>query len=478
MGWLVDLDDDEQSRSIATCLRRVDPAETWTTTTWGTTWSSSTSGAGVVICSRASTELHHLLRAAVADRRQPVVLSRAGAVLDPWPLLAAGAIDVVEWTGDPGPISARLRRQREIDDLVSSPAVTGSIRGSSPALREALRMLVTVARYGTGPILVLGETGTGKELAARVAHELRVADGRGHLVVVDCTTIVPSLSGSELFGHERGAFTGALSVRTGACAAANGGTLLLDEVGELPLELQSELLRVVQEGTYKRVGSDTWQTTRFRLICATNRDLEAEVAAGRFRADFYYRIAASVVRMPPLRDRLEDVVPLFCEFVAHAQGGVEPPQLAPVLEHALRCRPYPGNLRDLRQLALRVAARHVGSGPLTPGDLAPIDRPESVPTGSAGPDGMTRLDGTTGRDGMTGPTLADAVRAQLGAGLTLRDLRERVADLAVRLTLQECGGNVRAAAARLGVTDRALHLRRAQNRNEPTGGVSSRASSE
>ena len=331
MGWLIDLDDDAASRSIAECLRGADPDRPWSAECRG--------GAGVVLCSEVRPALHRVLRRAGDGHGQPVVVTRAGAALDPWPLLAAGAVDVVEWEGDPGPDHARLRRLCEIDELVGSPEVTGPIRGSSPALRDTLRSLVTVARYGTGPILVLGETGTGKELAARVAHSLSAADGHGHLVVVDCTTIVPSLSGSELFGHERGAFTGAMSVRTGACAAANGGTLLLDEVGELPLELQSELLRVVQEGTYKRVGSDTWQNTRFRLICATNRDLEAEVSAGRFRSDFYHRIAASVVRMPPLRDRPEDVVPLFREFVAQACGRPEPPRLAPALERALWCRP-------------------------------------------------------------------------------------------------------------------------------------------
>ena len=123
------------------------------------------------------------------------------------------------------------------------------------------------------------------------------------LIVVDCTTIVPTLSGSEFFGHERGAFTGAMSAREGAFAAADRGTLFLDEVGELPMTMQAELLRVIQEGTYKRVGADRWRTTRFRLVCATNRNLEAELAAGRFRLDLFHRLAANLVRLPPLRER-------------------------------------------------------------------------------------------------------------------------------------------------------------------------------
>ena len=253
MGWLIDLDDDAASRSIADCLRRADPDEPWT--------AKRRSGAGVVLCSSANAALHRVLRG--AGHCQPVVVTRAGAALDPWPLLAAGAADVVEWEGDPHPVCTRLRRLREIDELIGSP------RGHRAHPRLPARPCGTPCatwsrprKFGGGPILITGETGTGKELAAKVAHTVSAAGRSGHLVVVDCTTIVPTLSGSELFGHERGAFTGAVSVRTGACAAANGGTLMLDEVGELPLELQPELLRVVQEGMYKRVGADTWQHSR------------------------------------------------------------------------------------------------------------------------------------------------------------------------------------------------------------------------
>jgi transcriptional regulator with GAF, ATPase, and Fis domain len=377
-----------------------------------------------------------------------IVVAPAGDHPEPWSLLASGAADLVLWNGDPNPVLARLARLHEIERLVAAPPVSGLMLGSSPALRRALRDLVTAARFGRGPILILGETGTGKELAARVAHTVSAERSTGQLVVVDCTTIVPTLSGSELFGHERGAFTGAATVRTGACAAASGGTLLLDEVGELPLDLQPELLRVVQEGMYKRVGSDRWQRSDFRLICATNRDLESEVAAGRFRSDFYYRIAASTIRLPPLRERPEDIVPLFTAFIAQANGALAGVELSAAVSAFVRQRDYPGNLRDLRQLALRVASRHVGPGPITPGDLPVADRPL---TAVAAPS-------------TNGSGLAESVLAQLRDGLTLRELREQVADLAVDIALREAGGNVRAAAARLGVTDRALHLRRAQRR--------------
>ncbi|HWO58720.1 MAG TPA: sigma 54-interacting transcriptional regulator [Umezawaea sp.] len=407
--------------------------------------------AGLVLCSRESAALDDLLSRTASAGWHVIVVS-AGKGLEPWSVLAGGAADVVTWDGDPAAVLSRLARAREVDELVRAPQVTSTMRGSSPALAAALRDLVTAARFARGPILILGETGTGKELAARVAH--RMGSASGQLVVVDCTTIVPSLSGSELFGHEKGAFTGAVNVRIGACAAANGGTLLLDEVGELPSGLQSELLRVVQEGTYKRVGSDTWHTTRFRLVCATNRDLAEEVRAGRFRADLYHRIAASTVRMPPLRERPEDVVPLFTAFVAEAQGRADPVRLTPWVERVVRNREYPGNLRDLRQLAQRVAARHVGPGPVTPGDLPHADRPDrSRPV--LEPDGEARD---------LGELLDRVVRVHLAAGTNLRDLRERVAEVAVDAALSESGGNVRAAAVRLGVTDRALHHRLAEAR--------------
>jgi transcriptional regulator with GAF, ATPase, and Fis domain len=406
---------------------------------------------GVVVCSTGSRDLNEVLAATAGTMAHVIVVSEAGSRLDPWSLLAQGATDVMIWDDDPRPIQARLERLVEVERVVDSPVVADVIRGSSRALRHALRDLVTAARFGSGPILITGETGTGKELAAKVAHAVSAAGRSGHLVVVDCTTIVPTLSGSELFGHERGAFTGAVSVRTGACAAANGGTLLLDEVGDLPLDLQPELLRVVQEGTYKRVGADTWQRTKFRLICATNRALGDEVAAGRFRADFYYRIAAYPVRLPPLRERLEDVMPLFRGFLSEAKGTAEPIAVTSAVETVLRRRDYPGNLRDLRQLAFRVAARHVGPGPVTPGDLPADDRPPLPEREQAPTDGHSAA-------------LAESVREHLRDGMTLKELREHVADLAVAAALEESGGNVRVAAALLGVTDRALHLRRAQRR--------------
>jgi len=360
-----------------------------------------------------------------------------------WALLARGVEDVISWTGDEtvGVVLARLERWREVDRLLSSRMVASLVPGRSSAMRRLLVDLVELAAYGTGPILLVGETGTGKELAARLVHA--VAKDSSALVVVDCTTIVPSLSGSELFGHEKGAFTGADRARAGAFAAADGGTLFLDEIGELPLTLQAELLRVLQEGTYKRVGGDTWSRTRFRLVSATNRDLETEQREGRFRSDLYHRIASGVVRLPPLREREDDLESLFDHFLAEAAG--RPLEVAPSVVALLRDRDFPGNLRELRQLAYAVAARHAGPGAVSPGDVPPGYRP-----------GLEDAEPPTSSRGL----LDRAVRAALAEGMSLAELKTLVGDVAVEAALEESEGSARRAAAMLGVTDRAVQLRR------------------
>jgi transcriptional regulator with GAF, ATPase, and Fis domain len=293
-------------------------------------------------------------------------------------------------------------------------------------------------------VLVTGESGTGKELVARLVDALDPRDGKPDLVVVDCTTIVPTLSGSEFFGHERGSFTGATATRDGAFALADGGTLFLDEVGELPLPLQAELLRVIQEGTYKRVGSNTWHSTRFRLVCATNRELLDEAAHGRFRLDLYYRIAGWTFRLPPLRERTDDILLLIRHFLGELCPDQQAPELDDVVRLFLLERDYPGNIRDLRHLVARLSYRHVGPGPVTLGDLPEQERPVPVGAGDALAD-----------------DLAEPVRRALARGLTLKDIGRGAADLAVRIVLAEEEGSVQRAARRLGVTPRALQLRRA-----------------
>jgi transcriptional regulator with GAF, ATPase, and Fis domain len=294
-----------------------------------------------------------------------------------WRILASGASDVLVWD-DPvnvaASIAARLERWDAVDRMVDSPVVRENLVGRSPAWVLLLRQIVETAHFTDASVLIVGESGTGKELLARLIHKLDTRPNKRELVLLDCTTIVPELSGTEFFGHERGAFTGAVDSREGAFALADGGTLFLDEIGELPLKLQAELLRVVQEGTYKAVGSNTWRNTRFRLVSATNRDLREEEAAGRFRRDFYYRLASHICRVPTLRERIDDIIPLAQHFLKRFSSDEAPPGFdAPVREYLLS-REYPGNVRDLQQVVTRMSHRHVGRGPITMGDIAPEER--------------------------------------------------------------------------------------------------------
>lgn len=429
---------------------------------------------GIIFSSKDSPALRSALAAVDPRRHRVMVVGPPDGSLDPWQVLGLGAAECAAWREDTGAaaVFAWVQRELEVERTLASKEIRAQLLGASSALKFALRDLVVAARYGTSPILVLGETGTGKELAARVAHSLG-AQHDGNLVVVDCTTIVPSLLGSELFGHERGAFTGAVTVRTGACSAADNGSLFLDEVGELPFDLQPELLRVVQEGTYKRVGGDRWLHSRFRLICATNRDLKSEVAEGRFRADLYHRIAAATVTMPPLRDRRSDVLALFMRFYRDS-GAPEGHGMDPAVERALLERDYPGNLRDLRQLAARVASRHVGPGSITPGDLPAEDRPGSADSP------------VEAREQAVAAVPVEPFRAAadwaLDHGLGLSEIKEGAADMAVAAALERCGGRVREAAAALGISDRAVQLRLAErsrraDRRSQTPAVSSAESS-
>jgi transcriptional regulator with GAF, ATPase, and Fis domain len=361
----------------------------------------------------------------------------AGAM---WEILAAGASDLLLWQAGETilpQVLARLQRWHEVDRLMASDRVRSCLVGQSAGWTRMLRGLVEVAAFTQSPVLITGETGTGKDLLAQAVHRLH--GGTGELTVVDCTTLSPELAGSELFGHERGAFTGAYSAREGAFAAADGGVLFLDEVGELPLPLQAQLLRVIQEQQYRRIGSNDWHPTRFRLVCATNRDLEAEVRRGAFRADLYYRIAAWRCRTPPLRERQGDILPLVQHFLRQLAG--HDCQLDPAVRQYLATRSYPGNVRDLRQTVARIWHRHIGPGPLTIGDVPPEERPGGV---AYWPD----------------DEFTNAIGRAVDLGFTLARIGQAATDTAIQLVLQQEDDNNQRAALRLGVTDRTLQLRR------------------
>ncbi len=239
------------------------------------------------------------------------------------------------------------------DELAGLPYEGDSYRsmlGASPPMRSIFALLKRLEGSLT-MVLVEGESGVGKEVIARAIHEgSRVSSGP--LVVLNCGALPRELIGSELFGHKRGAFTGATENRKGAFESADGGTLFLDEIGELPLDLQPSLLRGLETGDVRPIGGDSSRKVNVRVIAATNRDLEAEVHEGRFREDLFYRLAVVRFTVPPLRDRVEDVEPLARSF-AESAGIPDLPK--PVLEQ-LKARAWPGNARELRNAVQAYAA--------------------------------------------------------------------------------------------------------------------------
>ena len=380
-----------------------------------------------------------------------VCIGRRPSLAQQWALSRAGAKDVLVWPKLPdadGQIVSRLERWSTVEGLANSAQVRNVLVGRSPRWRSVVRSVVEVAAFSQASVLVIGESSTGKELIARLIHDLDRRRDKGDFVVVDCTTIVSELAGSELFGHERGAFTGATNARDGAFALADGGTLFLDEIGELPLPLQAQLLRAIQEHTYKRVGSNAWQHTDFRLVCATNRDLTTAIAAGQFRADLYYRIAGWLCRTPPLRERQEDIIDLARHFLT--QLGPKDLEIDETVREYLLLRDYPGNVRDLRRIVASLHLRHAGSGPITIGDVPEEERP------------ATDMPNASWRDG----ALEAAIGHALELGASLKEISHAASEMAIKLALEREQGNLRRAATRLGVTDRALQLRRANR--QPT----------
>jgi len=256
---------------------------------------------------------------------------------------------------------ARLRRQNAAlkADLGRSYP-TGAMIGKSPAMQQVFNMIRKVAPTDT-TVLILGESGTGKELVARAVHE-QSRRANGPLVAVNCAAIPQGLIEAELFGHERGAFTGAVGARPGLIEAADGGTLFLDELGELPLPAQAQLLRVLQEGEIRRIGASTSRKVNIRLVAATHRDLAKMVKEGKFREDLYFRIHVMEIRMPPLRERGDDLIELAHYALEKACRRLHRPpmRLSEDALAALRAYSWPGNVRELENVMERAAILNDG----------------------------------------------------------------------------------------------------------------------
>ena len=237
----------------------------------------------------------------------------------------------------------------------------GALVGRSRAMREVYAVLERVARTEL-TVLVTGETGTGKELASRALHD-RSPRSEGPFVVLDCGAVPHNLVDSELFGHERGAFTGAVAPRAGVFEQANGGTLFIDELGELPLDLQPALLRVLETRKVRRVGGRRSRRVDVRVVAATHRDLREAVSAGTFREDLYYRLAVVEVRLPPLRHRREDFELLVAHLLDQAGFAPELRSVTPEVAEVFAAWRWPGNVRELRNVLLR-AASFTDTGPI------------------------------------------------------------------------------------------------------------------
>jgi two-component system repressor protein LuxO len=347
----------------------------------------------------------------------------------------------------------RAALKREVRDLTAARPRSNfqGFVGAAPAMQAVYRVLETAAQ-SRATVFITGESGTGKELAAEAVHRLSPRHA-GPFIAINCAAIPKDLIESEIFGHVRGAFTGAVADRIGAAQAADGGTLFLDELCEMDLSLQGKLLRFIQSGTFQPVGSTTVRRTDVRFVCATNRDPLEEVKAGRFREDLYYRLHVVPVRLPPLRERGEDVVAIAEAMLARsaAEEGKAFRGFTEEAKAALLAHRWPGNVRELENVVRTAVV--LNSGEWVEEAMLPLRLPEPEPAPPAAP---------------RAPALAAAPIAVLPAPQApsgdparlirpLADVEREAIERAVLL----CDGNIPKAAAFLGVSPSTLYRKRA-----------------
>jgi DNA-binding NtrC family response regulator len=339
-------------------------------------------------------------------------------------------------------VDAREERERRAALLAAESETARRLElcgmiGRSPVMQELFGLVKRIAPHAR-VVLVTGETGSGKEGIAKAIHDLGPRKTRKFLIV-NCSAVVETLFESELFGHVKGAFTGATDNKAGLFEAADGGTLFLDEVGELPPSVQAKLLRVLETGEVQRVGSLQPKKVDVRIVAATNRNLESEAADGRFRSDLFYRLNVIQIALPPLRDRSEDIPYLTAAFIREfgSKFRKEIDGISPSAERALSTQPWLGNVRELRNVLERACMLAEGSV-LTERDL---------------------LAAMPQRDGVA-PRLASRNRP----ARTLTDDLHDVEREHILRVLSEARGNKRAAADRLGVSRRTLYRKLERHR--------------
>jgi transcriptional regulator with PAS, ATPase and Fis domain len=333
-------------------------------------------------------------------------------------------VELIPIRDDQGKPVYFVETMRFLHETGERPGALG-MEGRSPAFTQMLALINRAAPAMT-PVLLLGESGTGKELAALAVHALSPRRNKP-FVPVDCSGMTESLFESELFGYEKGAFTGAAQRKTGLVEAAAGGTLFLDELGDIPLHLQVKLLRLLESGTFRRVGGVETLRADFRLVAATHRNLEEMMAAGTFRRDLYYRIAAFPVHLPALRERREDI-PLLAKAILARLAPERPLHLTEAATGQLMHYAFPGNVRELRNLLERAIL-------LTDGDSI---------------DGRYLPVGSTSHSNALSPSPTTAANEEI---LPLAEVERRY----VRRALLQMGGDKRELARRLGISERTLY---------------------
>lgn len=349
-----------------------------------------------------------------------VVLTAYGSVPTAVAAMRRGAVDFLE-----KPLGEAALRAAVTQALRHRPPTATGLLGESAAIRRVRQAVASVRRHPRAPVLVLGESGTGKELVARAIH----GGGKKPFVALNCAAVPEALLESELFGYVGGAFTGAApGGKEGLLDAAAGGTLLLDEVGDMPPALQAKLLRVLEERCFRPVGATRDRPLACRIVASTHRDLEAAVREGRFRSDLYFRLKVLEIRLPPLRQRPEDILPLARHFLAQAARELEHPVrgFTAAAARTLRAHPWPGNVRELRNVVEHAALLAAGGW---------VDVPHLG--------------------------LREEEAAPLpGASLRLKDLEAA----AIRQALARTGGNVTHAARLLGIHRSTLYSRLGRRR--------------
>jgi two-component system nitrogen regulation response regulator GlnG len=378
-------------------------------------------------------------------RQLVMVMTAHGTAQTAIEAMKHGAFDYLLKPFDVPELLAVLRRALQtaasMEELTSAPtgrnkeADAGTVPGligSSSSMQRIYKLVGQVARSDAS-VLLIGESGTGKELIARAIYANSPRAARPY-VAINCAAIPDTLLESELFGHERGAFTGALTQRIGKFERADGGTIFLDEIGDMPLALQAKLLRILQNGEFQRLGGDQTLRTKVRVIAATNKDLSTMVKEKTFREDLFYRLNVVLIQLPPLRERAEDVLPL-AEYFLQREAKERRLKFSAAAKKALQAYRWPGNVRELEN-AVQRAVVCAAADTIEPGDLsAEMSGVASDPASRGDWWGLVK---SSARDG---------------------DLLAAAEKILVERALRESGGNVQKAAEILGVTRAALRTR-------------------